>query len=103
MTIINFNLLPGGTSRESRSEDASLNERFSHIMLESVELFLKGSLIRKKSHASEELRVGEGGTGQSELTEIERLMDFMEEARKSDRIKMGGLFPQVIAQKSTSL
>ena len=49
MTIINFNLLPGGVSRKSLSQDASLNERFSDIVLESVKLLLKASLVRKKS------------------------------------------------------
>ena len=30
-------------------------------------------------------------------------MDTIDEAQKSDGIKMGGVFPQLIAQKATSL
>ena len=63
MTILNFNLLPGGITRESRPQDVSTNERFSDIVLESVKLLLKASLIRKKSRVPEESPVGEGGTG----------------------------------------
>ena len=36
-TMINFNLLPGEISRESRSKDTSLNKRFSEIVLGSNE------------------------------------------------------------------
>lgn len=103
MTIINFNLLAGGVSRESLSQDASLNERFSEIVLESVKLLLKASLVRKKSHAPQDPQAEEAGTGHGEQTKIQRLMDTIDEARKSDGIKMGGFFPQLIAQKSTPL
>ena len=103
MTIINFNLLPGGISNSSPFQDASLSERFSEIVLESMKLLLAASLIRKKSQAPEEPRDTEGGTDQSDLTEIQRLMDFIDKARMSDKIKMGGVFPQMIAQKSTPL
>ena len=103
MTIINFNLLPGGVSRESLSQDASLNERFSDIVLESVKLLLKASLVRKNSQAPQDPRAGEGGTGQSEQIKIQMLMDTIDEARNSNGIKMGGVFPQLIAQKATSL
>ena len=44
MTVTNFNLLPGGVSRESLSQDASLNERFLKTVLESMKLLLNASL-----------------------------------------------------------
>ena len=103
MTITNFNLLPGGVSRESLSQDASLNERFSETVLESMKLLLNASLIRKKSQAPQDPRAGEGGADYREQIEIQRLMDIIDEARRSDKIKMGGVFPQLIAQKSTPL
>lgn len=102
MTILNFGLLPGGFSRDSRSEDPVLNKRFSEIVLESVKLLLHACLLRKQSQAIGEPSSGDSGTGQSELTEIQRLMDFIDEARKSDGIKMGGVFPHLIAQKTVS-
>ena len=102
MTILNFGLLPGGFSRDSRSEESDLNQRFSDIVLESVKLLLHASLLRKQSQAIGEPSSEDSGTGQSELTEIERLMNFIDEARKSNGVKMGGVFPQLIAQKSVS-
>lgn len=103
MAIINFNLLPGGISRELRSEDTCLNTRFSDILLESMKLLLTASMIRKKSQAAKERQLGEGGSDQSELADTQRLMDLIDEIRKSDGTKMGGIFPQLIAQKSTLL
>ncbi|MCJ1360132.1 MAG: hypothetical protein MMC33_010135 [Icmadophila ericetorum] len=68
-----------------------------------MKLLLTASLIRKKSQAPKEPRVLEGGSDQSELTETHRLIDLIDEIRKSDETKMGGIFPQLIAQKSTLL
>lgn len=103
MTILNFNLLPGGISRETQSEDTSLNDRFSEIVLESIKLLLNASLIRKQSQTPEEPRLGDVGTGNNNLTDTQRLMDFIDEVRMSDRLKMGGFFPQIIAQKTKPL
>ena len=103
LTIINFNLIPGGITRNSRPQDASINERFSDIVLESVKLLLEAALIRKKSQVPEKSECGQTSMGQSGLPEIQKLMDFIDEARKSDRIKMGGVFPQLIAQVSSRL
>ncbi|KAF4609847.1 hypothetical protein G7Y89_g15776 [Cudoniella acicularis] len=103
LTILNFNLLPGGISREGRSEEIVLNNQFSDIVLETVKLLLNPSLVHKKSQANGDSFGGEAGTGHSQLTEIQKLMDFIDEAWKSGNVKMGGVFPQLIAQKSTSL
>ena len=99
MTILNFNLLPGGISREPGRRDDSTNERFSDIVLESVKLFLGASQIRK-SEALGMPTAGGDGTGQHELAETQRLLSFVGEACKSKKIMMGGIFPQLIAQKA---
>ena len=103
LTIINFNLIPGGITRHSRPQDASINERFSDIVLESVKLLLEAALIRKKSQVPEKSEGGQTSKDQSGLPKIQKLMDFVDEARKSDRINMGGIFPQLIAQASSRL
>ncbi len=54
LTITNFNLLSGGISRESQSQDRTLNQRFSATVLESMKLVLDSSLIRKMSEVPDE-------------------------------------------------
>ena len=57
-----------------------------------MKLMLNAFLIRKKSEVPEEPLVGGNDTGQTALTVIQRMMDFVDEVRKSGRIKMGGVF-----------
>ena len=93
MTILNFNLVPGGISRSSSPspEDAKWNEAFSKTLLEALKLLLDGSLIRKKDVPT---------TQESEVVEIKRLMGVVDEAHASGKIEMGGVFPQVVARKT---
>ncbi|KAL8900038.1 MAG: hypothetical protein Q9207_005886 [Kuettlingeria erythrocarpa] len=103
LTITNFNLLPGGISRESQSQDRTLNQRFSATVLESMKLALDSSLIRKLSEVPDESRGRENGTHRDRLTETQKLIDFIDNTRESGEIMMGGHFPQVIARKSMDL
>ncbi|KAI1149833.1 hypothetical protein F4825DRAFT_429006 [Nemania diffusa] len=96
--IIHFNLLPGGLNRSDGSETSALNDRFSDIVLETVKLLLNASLVRAKSqdgHATKKIQPD----NQSRLEEIRALMDYIDEVRQSGEVKMGGVFPQVIARK----
>lgn len=90
MSIVNFSLVPGGLSRVSQSNDDAVNEKFSEIVLETVQLLLKSSLLRTASQEH-----GDGSTDS-----LQRLMDLIDENRESGRIKMGGRFPLLIAQRS---
>ena len=101
MTITNFNLLPGGISRGLRSQDNTLNQRFSETVLESMKLVLDSILIRKMAQVPEEMRGKEGGTYYIGLTETQWQINFIDDTRKAGNIMMGGHFPQIIAQKST--
>ena len=101
MTIINFNLLPGGVSRNSQPRETILNRRFSDIILESMKLLLNASLIRKKPLQDEKAGSETGDAVKSQWTKLQTLMDFVEKTRKSDEIMMGGFFPQLIARKSS--
>ncbi|XXG93752.1 hypothetical protein Hte_000001 [Hypoxylon texense] len=98
LRILHFNLLPGGLSRSEGSETSTLNDRFSEIVLESVKLLLNASLVRAKSqdgHSTKEIQP----ENQIDLEELQVLMDYIDEVRKSGEVKMGGVFPQVIARK----
>jgi len=97
LTILHFNLLPGGISREGRSDDIEVNNQFSETVLETVGLLLKASWLDQKSHEADD---SSSGTGQ--MAKLEGLMGFIDQVRKADNIKMGGFFPQLIAQKSRS-
>ena len=100
MTIINFNLLPGGISRDPTSEGTALDQRFSDTVLESMKLVLESIITRKMPQtlgASEDRGIG---TKHDALTSIQKLIDFVDSTRESGKLMMGGHFPQVIAQKS---
>ena len=100
MTIINFNLLPGGISRDPTSEGTALDQRFSDTVLESMKLVLESIITRKvpqTPRASGELGIG---TKHNALTTIQKLIDFVDSTRESGKLMMGGHFPQLIAQKS---
>ncbi|KAL8793246.1 MAG: hypothetical protein Q9195_004182 [Heterodermia aff. obscurata] len=97
-TIINFNLLPGGISRDLRPRKTNLNGRFSDILLESIKLLLKASLIRNESLPDEK----KSDMNKIERTKTQTLMDFVDETRKSDGIMMGGFFPQLVGRRSPS-
>lgn len=103
LTILHFNLLPGGISREGRLEDIIVNNQFSETVLETVKLLLKASWLHQESHEADDLSGGKIGTRLSQMAKFQGLMDFIDQARKSDNIKMGGFFPQLIARKSTNL
>jgi hypothetical protein len=99
LSILHFNLTPGGLSRSGGSETSTLNDRFSEIVLESMKLLPNASLVRVKSrdigHSTEEIQP----ESQRRLEEVQALMDHIDEVRKSGKVKMGGVFPQVIARK----
>lgn len=103
LTILHFNLLPGGISREGRSDDTTLNNQFSETVLETVKLLLKSAWLRQESLETDEESGGKNGTREDQMAKFQGLMDFVDQARGSDNIKMGGFFPQLIARKSTSL
>ena len=77
-----------------------LNIRFSEIVLESMKLLLNASLVRKKSEASSDVSGGASRTGEDQFVETQRLLDFIGKTQESKSVLMGGVFPQLIAQKS---
>ncbi|KAL9115742.1 MAG: hypothetical protein Q9227_000110 [Pyrenula ochraceoflavens] len=92
MSILKFSLMAGGFSRAAKSDDVAVNERFSETVLETVQLLLKSALLRIKSA---------GGTDES-ADSLQGLIDLITENSKDGKIKMGGLFPLLVAQKSSA-
>ena len=103
MTIINFNLVPGGIARGIHSVSTDHNDRLSDILLESMELLLNASAMRLTLQTSEELSIKDDSKEQHTLEETRALTHCIEELRASQKIRMGGVFPQLIAQKGHRL
>lgn len=95
MAILHFNLLPAGFCKGSWLEDGVAKEHFSDILLESVNLLLNASLLRKRQDGK--------GDQDAEVVELQRLINYTKETQESKRVKMGGIFPLLIAQKSATL
>ena len=85
VSIVQFNLLPGGICRDLGLTEDSVNRRFSETVLESVKLLLAAPL--KKSLSDRE------------KVYIHRLIDAVAADMKDSAIIAGGIFPFLIAQK----
>lgn len=101
MTMLNFNLIPAGFANLSSEGDEALKMKFSDILLESVDLLLNAALLRRwPQKQEEESENGEAETDQGQKEEILRLVSYIKEARGSGAVRMGGIFPVLVAQKS---
>lgn len=98
MVILSFSLVPGGTSRRSGVQEPALAEHFDDTLLESMALLLHASLVRREAQSG---RMTEDAVDAMEHAQIKRLVDWLEQMRKTKEIRMGGLFPLLIAQKSS--
>ena len=99
LLVKHFNLLPAGFSRVPSMRNLPVDDQFSDIVLESMKLLLEASLVRNRQATGGKESDCQGGMGQGQLKETERLIGFIDEVRQSGTIKMGGTFPQIIAQK----
>ena len=94
MNLIQFSLQPAGVCDNLQAENASLKSSFSKTVLETMKLLLQGSMIRKQSSH------GESHTEtNSEISDIQRLMGYIDELYGSGKVLVGGFFPLLIAQK----
>ena len=89
-----------GLSRGFPSPQPEMDDLLSDILLESMRLFLNASLLRQNSRTNTETDDSEELKAQHEGTNIQSLMVYFETAGKANTIKIDGLFPQVIAQKT---
>lgn len=106
MTMLNFNLIPAGFTNVSTGEDEAMKMKFSDILLESVDLLLNAALLRR--WPQEESESGEAGTDrayadQGQKEAILRLISYIKEVRGSGDVRMGGIFPVLVAQKSIDI
>lgn len=103
LDVLHFNLLPGGICKDLSLKGDSLIRRFSDIVLESVKLLLgaplkEDSQVEQAETTNSESR--EKSAGMDHLENIHRLMAAIDAIRESDEITAGGIFPQLIAQKT---
>ena len=109
MNVNNFHLLPAGFSNPAQSHDSILNEGFSNNLLDGLKLILSGFVMRLKAAQSNEAgepQLAESVAGSNhgdELTHLQRLIDYIENNSKTRQVKMGGVFPLVVAQKAGGL
>lgn len=91
ISILHFNLLPGGICRNPELLTDALNRRFSETVLESVKLLLTPAL--EQTHPDQPVTEEQKG-------KIVRLRDAIASAIKSGEVIAGGIFPQVVAKKA---
>lgn len=108
MTMLNFNLIPAGFADVS-CKDEAMKTKFSDILLESLDLLLNAALLRKWPQDQEadsknkEARNGRAYADHWQKEDILRLISYIKQERGSGDVRMGGIFPVLVAQKSAKL
>ncbi|GLA06669.1 hypothetical protein AnigIFM60653_007609 [Aspergillus niger] len=96
--ILHFNLRPGGFCQDDADPDVCL--QFSDLLMESVSLFLHSALMRMEQQQSQNGTAAENGNlRKSELDELRKLKASVSETIEAKHIRMGGIFPHLVAQK----
>ncbi|GKZ93643.1 hypothetical protein AnigIFM63604_006128 [Aspergillus niger] len=96
--ILHFNLRPGGFCQDDVDPDVCL--QFSDLLTESVSLFLHSALMRMEQQQSQNGTAADyGNLGKSELDELRKLKSSVSETIEAKHVRMGGIFPHLVAQK----
>ncbi|PWY82642.1 hypothetical protein BO83DRAFT_414177 [Aspergillus eucalypticola CBS 122712] len=94
LNILHFNLRPGGFCQEDA--DPEVNLQFSDLLTDSVNLFLQSALMRMEQQQSQNgTAVENGNTGEK----LRKLKTSVSETIEAKRVRMGGIFPHLVAQK----
>ncbi|KAI2814186.1 hypothetical protein CBS147343_9259 [Aspergillus niger] len=98
LSILHFNLRPGGFCQDDVDPDVCL--QFSDLLTESVSLFLHSALMRMEQQQSQNGTAADyGNLGKSELDELRKLKSSVSETIEAKHVRMGGIFPHLVAQK----
>ncbi|RAH55358.1 hypothetical protein BO85DRAFT_522209 [Aspergillus piperis CBS 112811] len=98
LNILHFNLRPGGFCQEDGDPEVCLE--FSDHLTDSVNLFLHSALMRMEQQQSQNgSAVENGNTGETKLDELRKLKTSVSETIEAKRVRMGGIFPHLVAQK----
>lgn len=99
LDILHFNLRPGGFCQDPVNTEVNL--QFSEILTESVNLFLQSALMRVEQEEIQILNATakEDKAHQSKLDQLQRLKLSVSEVFAAGGVKMGGIFPHLVAQK----
>ncbi|GKZ63371.1 hypothetical protein AnigIFM49718_011444 [Aspergillus niger] len=96
--ILHFNLRPGGFCQDDADPDVCL--QFSDLLTESVSLFLHSALMRMEQQQFENGTAAENGNLRKlELDELRKLKASVSETIEAKQVRMGGIFPHLVAQK----
>ncbi|KAH7394356.1 hypothetical protein BKA66DRAFT_567306 [Pyrenochaeta sp. MPI-SDFR-AT-0127] len=96
MSIINFNLLPGGICRNTDLRSDPVNKRLSETVLESVKLLLAASLEENRQESVTGLTQR---ISNEERDKTKNLMDAIASSIEVGEVIAGGVFPHLVAQK----
>lgn len=98
--ILHFNLRPGGFCQDH--VNTQVNLQFSEILTESVNLFLQSALMRMEQQENQTLNViaEENEAHRGNLDQLQRLKSSVSEVLAVGGVKMGGVFPHLVAQKN---
>ncbi|GCB20675.1 hypothetical protein AAWM_03560 [Aspergillus awamori] len=98
LSILHFNLRPGGFCQDDADPDVCL--QFSDLLTESVSLFLHSALMRMEQQQFENGTAAENGNLRKlELDELRKLKASVSETIEAKQVRMGGIFPHLVAQK----
>ena len=94
VSLLHFGLTPGGAARPDTDHETELNSLFSETVAETLQLLLQGFALRMEKGSN-----GLEGTSNRDIAELQRLIDFVGDFRKSQEITVCGSFPLLVAQK----
>lgn len=99
LDILHFNLRPGGFCQNHVNTEVNL--QFSEILTESVNLFLQSALMRIEQQQKTQNAIAEENEAhRGKLDQLRRLKSSVSEELAVGGVKMGGIFPQLVAQKN---
>lgn len=100
LDILHFNLRPGGFCQDHVNTEVNL--QFSEILTESVNLFLQSALMRieQQQNQTQNAIAEENGAHRGKLDQLRRLKSSVSEELAVGGVKMGGIFPHLVAQKN---
>ncbi|GFN17144.1 class I SAM-dependent methyltransferase [Aspergillus tubingensis] len=98
LSILHFNLRPGGFCQGDADPEICL--QFSDLLTDSVNLFLHSALMRMEQQQSQNgTAVENGNVGKIDLDQLRKLKTSVSETIEGKHVRMGGIFPHLVAQK----
>lgn len=94
--ILQFNLLPGGVSRNTALKNDNWNRRFSETILESVRAALAGLLLQNVDSVPDK----KDTSSAADIKTVRHLFNAIDASKQSPEIIAAGMFPLLVARRS---